>query len=119
MMYDIHIKRNYSKLGEKTMEKYTAEELKKLRYLLTQRQFDALMGKVPMTQYLFNKIVDNTIGMDLDNFIAGFMLEYPDFMSNHRNKLEWIEDSEIYQTAMEEYIEELDEKWDKMHEKLR
>ena len=100
------------------MEKYTAEDMKKLRYLLTRRQFDALIGKAPMTQYLFNKIMDNTVGMDLDEFISGFMLEYPDFMSNHCNKFEWIEDPEIYKTAMEEYIEELGEKWDRLCEKL-
>jgi len=107
------------KTGEKKMEKYTADEMKKLRYLLTRRQFDALFGKVPMTQYLFDKIMDNTVGMELDEFIPTFMLEYPELMLNHHNKPEYIDDSEIYQVAMEEYIEELDEKWEKMCEKMK
>ncbi len=101
------------------MEKYTADELKKLRYLLTRRQFDALMGKAPMTQYLFDKIMDNTVGMELDDFLAQFILKYPELMLNHRNKPELIEDPELYKVAMEEYIDELDEKWDRLCEKMK
>lgn len=93
---------------------FTEKELKNFWSFLvetfefSEEQTAAIDKQIPMTQELYDSILDrcNEIGSDVDNLFFRMLIEYPDFMSNYADRLEKeIEDVELPEITPEQWEE--------------
>lgn len=90
----------------------TKKELKKFWSFLvetfefTEEQSDAIHHFIPMTQELFDSIINrcNEIGSDANDIFFKMLDEYPDFLCVHADKIEEeVQDMEGYTLSEEEW----------------
>lgn len=79
----------------------------------TEEQNDAIDHRIPMTQELFNSILNkcNEIGADVDPLFYRMLDEYPEFMSVYTDKIE----EEVKNVELPEISEE---EWELNRQKL-
>lgn len=107
---------------------FTDKELKNLWSFivesmeLTDEENAAIEHVIPMTQELYDSILDkcNEIGSDVDNLFFRMLREYPDFMSNYADRLE-AELNEKYPDDLfpESTPEELEASWQDLCRRIR
>lgn len=107
---------------------FTEKELKNFWSFLvetfefTEEQTAAIDKQIPMTQELYDSILDkcNELGSDVDSLFYRMLIEYPDFMSNYADRLE-AEINEKYPDDLfpESTPEELEASWQDLCKRIR
>lgn len=75
-------------------DKLTSDQEERLREFfavtltMNETEWKAVDGMIPMTQELFDSIVDKCGSDDLDRFFLDFASKYPDFLKAHTEKIE-------------------------------
>ena len=72
---------------EDGFEKNLSEFLE-LTIRLTEEELEAVDHMIPMTQELFDSIVDKCAWMDTEEFFFRFIDEYPEFLEIHAKQIE-------------------------------
>lgn len=98
----------------------TEEERERVRLeiILSSEEIAAAKGSIPMTQELFDSIVDKTTGMDVDLFFIDFISRYYMFLAKCDDSLEEFlmeKDPEIH---LEELMEQYEIRWAQMEEMI-
>lgn len=106
--------------------RFTEQELKGINnflvevFGLTEEQNLAIDGQIPMTQEVYDSILDRCteIGSDADSVFYRMLSEYPDFMCCYADEiLKDVEDVDINLPEMTP--EEHERSWQKLCEKIR
>lgn len=63
-------------------------EFLEMTFRLTEEELRAVDHMIPMTQELFDSIVDKCAGMETDNFFFKFIGEYPEFLEIYAERIE-------------------------------
>ena len=88
-------------------------------FALNSREHAAIENVIPMTQDLFDSIVDKCIGAEFDGFICDFMLKYPEFLQIHAERIE-AELAKLPDPGCRELTpEETQAAWEKLCERIR
>ena len=61
-------------------EKRCIDRFKATIFLLDQEEVDAIGGAIPMTQELFDSILDKCMGQRVDEFFYEMLSRYPEFL---------------------------------------
>lgn len=108
------------------LDKLTSEQRERIRSFLAvtltmdAEELDAIDGRIPMTQELFDRIVDKCVGSEFDAFFYDFLVKYPDYTEAYAAKmekeLEKIPDPEEW---YEETPEETEASWQRLCARIR
>ena len=94
---------DFSEQEQKNLWSFIVESIE-----FTDEQNAAIEHVIPMTQELYNSIMDKCmeIGLDVDPLFHRLLLEYPAFMCNYADKIEKeIEDMELPELTPEQWEE--------------
>lgn len=64
-------------------EQRSADRFTALTFLLNQEELDACLGAVPMTQELFDSILERCMGQQVDEFFYEMLSKYPSHSKGH------------------------------------
>lgn len=91
-----------------------------LVFLLDEEETDAVTGYIPMTQELYNSILNKCMGRSVDEFLNDMLLQYPDFMMVYAKDLEKELDEEYPEIEMpEETPEDIERMWENLCQRIR
>ncbi|MGN8943777.1 hypothetical protein ACTNEF_01455 [Bariatricus sp. HCP28S3_E4] len=89
-------------------------------FTMDERELDAIDGIIPMTQELFDSIVDKCIGSEFDGFFYDFLLQYPDFLIDHANQVEMeLEQMPLPKDWHDPTPEETEASWQRLCARIR
>ena len=91
-----------------------------LVFLLDEEETDAVTGYIPMTQELYNSILNKCMGRSVDEFLNDMLLQYPEFMMVYAKDLEKELDEEYPEIEMpEETPEDIERMWENLCQRIR
>lgn len=108
-------------MGKFDYDALTSEQKERLQsffavtFALNEKELEAIDGVTPMTQELFDSIVDKCTGCEFDAFIYALLLKYPEFLKNHAERIEAELDAKPMPEGWHDPSpEKMQEEWEKL-----